>query len=572
MKRSVWFAFGCLILCLLASGRTALPHSQAQGGDPLVLLDTVEVGGQPESIVVDVYDGRNGVIFWDLSDTKVRFLDGDTLTLATEEISLPSWSFDGWLAYDRYHRHTFVLQVVNHSSWQEVRVHRLGWRSNLGSFSVNAGFNDPAPQDDNYDVDGLAFEQPMSEGNNPGRLIIDNTPAGNIDVADLNAAGTNAALIQRFSYRDAIVGAWQTNNGNSLALETQHETLTVDDLTSVDLLYISDKNHSAGYGLLALQLDHPLLDLNAVPLPEVDLQGAKCGIGGCQGVAMAGSRDILYVATGNQSFETGYVDEVNTTNNQLAQVVNLTYGDLYDVHVDWYDPRRVFVVTIDHYGNHDPDDGLYLHLIYDGVVVDTLRLMIGYENSWESKFRDMTFDPYHRRLYLTVGSSIMVVEVNYGAGVAPTPPSPSVTVSGEIDTWGGSLDAPDGSAELDFAPGVVDETTVVTYTTETASAPTGDLFGVRFFDLSAVALASGTPVTTFNSSYLITINYTDGEKGGAIEDTLGLYWWDGGQWTLEPTSSVDMANNRLTARPDHITLFAVLGETKRVYLPLVMRN
>ena len=104
-----------------------------------------------------------------------------------------------------------------------------------------------------------------------------------------------------------------------------------------------------------------------------------------------------------------------------------------------------------------------------------------------------------------------------------------------------------------------------------SASPTGDLFGARFFDLSAIISGTTTPVTSTNKPYTITVNYTDREKGGAIEDTLGLYWWEGGQWTLEPTSSVDMANNRLTAHPDHMTLFAVLGETKRVYLPLVLR-
>jgi hypothetical protein len=388
---------------------------------------------------------------------------------------------------------------------------------------------------------------------------------------DLNATGTAAAQVQRHSYRAPVSSSsWETNPGNSLALETQHETLAVDDLTSTDILYISDKNHESDYGLRVLQLNHPGEDLDVVALSDVNLDEAKCGIGGCQGIAMAGSRDILYAATGNQSFETGYIAEVNTTANQLARVRELTYGDLYDVYVDWYDPQRVFVATIDHYGSYDPDDGLYLHLIYDGVVVDTLQLMTNYDEY--DGLRGMVFDPYHRQLYLTVGSSVMVVQVNYGAEPPPLPSPPPITVSTIIGPpwYGGSLDAPDNSVELDFPANWVDEATVVTYTTATTPLPTGDLFGVRFFDLPAATLSTGTPVTTFNSSYLITINYTDAEKGGAIEDTLGLYWWDGGQWVLE-TSSVDMANNRLTAHPDHMTLFAVMGETKRVYLPLVLR-
>jgi hypothetical protein len=101
--------------------------------------------------------------------------------------------------------------------------------------------------------------------------------------------------------------------------------------------------------------------------------------------------------------------------------------------------------------------------------------------------------------------------------------------------------------------------------------PTGDLFGMRFFDLSAVTAANGTPVTTFDPRYVITIHYTDTEKAGAKEDTLKLYWWNGSQWILEPTSSVDPGNNVLTATPNHMSLFAVLGETERVFLPLALR-
>ena len=141
--------------------------------------------------------------------------------------------------------------------------------------------------------------------------------------------------------------------------------------------YISDKNHASGYGLRALRLDRRLQDLNASALPEVNLT-SWCGAGGCQGLAAAGPRDILYVASGDQSFDTGYVDEADTLKNELAEVVNLTYCDRGFVHVDWYDPKRAFVATFDGRYN-DPDQALYLHLIYDGSVVDSLRLLNRYD-------------------------------------------------------------------------------------------------------------------------------------------------------------------------------------------------
>jgi hypothetical protein len=56
------------------------------------------------------------------------------------------------------------------------------------------------------------------------------------------------------------------------------------------------------------------------------------------------------------------------------------------------------------------------------------------------------------------------------------------------------------------------------------------------------------------------------------EETLALYAWDGDEWVQEPTSAVDMANNVVTAAPDHFSVWAVLGQTNRVYLPLIGRN
>lgn len=137
---------------------------------------------------------------------------------------------------------------------------------------------------------------------------------------------------------------------------------------------------------------------------------------------------------------------------------------------------------------------------------------------------------------------------------------------------GGSLTSADGSTAVILPAGAVTTDTVVTYT-PTQPAATAGLVGIaHFFDLTAVISGTTTPVTTFQLPYTITVDYTDAEKGAAIESTLGLYWWNGNQWLQEPTNRLDAANNRLTATPDHMTLFAVLGETTRVYLPLLLRD
>ena len=138
---------------------------------------------------------------------------------------------------------------------------------------------------------------------------------------------------------------------------------------------------------------------------------------------------------------------------------------------------------------------------------------------------------------------------------------------------GGTLVSADGSTTVVFPPGAVLQDTVVTLTA-LAPSPTDNLVGIgHFFDLTATASQrSAAPLAAFEKPYVLTVNYTSAELGMAMEATLGVYWWDGGRWILEPSSSVNSAANQVTAMPDHMPPFAVLGETSRVYLPLIVRG
>jgi len=253
-------------------------HAQSESDDLLVLLTTIETGGQPSAIVVDHSAGRNDVIFYD--GDRVRFIDGDTLTLLPESISLPTAAWDGWMVYDTYHQQAYVLTTRNretpmHVFWKEVQVHIVAGRTLLGSFSINEPYNSDTlnPADRFYGLHGLALKESMAEGTNSSRLIVDDTANGNIDVVDLNASGTDVLRRQRHSYRETLCSGsycvWALNQGNGLALETKHETVVPDDLTNVDVLYISDPNREEqglpldGY-IRALQINHPLQDLDAV--------------------------------------------------------------------------------------------------------------------------------------------------------------------------------------------------------------------------------------------------------------------------------------------------------------------
>lgn len=86
---------------------------------------------------------------------------------------------------------------------------------------------------------------------------------------------------------------------------------------------------------------------------------------------------------------------------------------------------------------------------------------------------------------------------------------------------------------------------------------------------SVITLRTRAPTFDFPKRYTLTVDYPDGELGTVIENTLAVQWWTGGTWGLEPSSSVDGAPNWVTAMPDHMPLFAVLGETQRAYLPLM---
>jgi hypothetical protein len=150
-------------------------------------------------------------------------------------------------------------------------------------------------------------------------------------------------------------------------------------------------------------------------------------------------------------------------------------------------------------------------------------------------------------------------------------------VTGSIDpSTGGSLSSTSRDTRFIFGGGAFTETVLFTYRHLLTDQDTGTLAGIgRTFDLTAIYSNTGQSAQLVpGASYTTTITYTT--SGPAIEDTLGLYWWsDGtnGWWSKQGvTSSVNITDNVVTAQVDHLSLFAVLGETRRIYLPLVLRN
>lgn len=147
-------------------------------------------------------------------------------------------------------------------------------------------------------------------------------------------------------------------------------------------------------------------------------------------------------------------------------------------------------------------------------------------------------------------------------------------VSGTIGTGGGSLTSYHGDTTITIPSGAITATIVLTYTPAYGMPPSGNLIGIgHVFDLTAVYAANGQPAQIVpGQTYTILVRYTDEEKGPAIEDTLALYYWNGNQWVEEPSSVVDPVANTVTATPNHFSLWAVFGETRRMFLPLTSNN
>ncbi len=94
----------------------------------------------------------------------------------------------------------------------------------------------------------------------------------------------------------------------------------------------------------------------------------------------------------------------------------------------------------------------------------------------------------------------------------------------------------------------------------------------RTFQISALDALTGDPVTPDPAHpAMLTMQYTDWEKGTIIEDTLRLYRWNGSAWQQE-NAAFDYTNNTVSASLPHLGVFALLGDTHRLWLPTLIRH
>ncbi len=142
-------------------------------------------------------------------------------------------------------------------------------------------------------------------------------------------------------------------------------------------------------------------------------------------------------------------------------------------------------------------------------------------------------------------------------------------VSAAVSTTGGSLVSSSGDAVIAFPSGAFTQTVNLTYRQLFYDQDTEPLSGIGLiFDLTAVYSGTSQVAQLLPGvSYTMTISYTD--TALVFEDTLALFSWEVDHWAKEPSSMVNVELDYVTATPAHLSLWALLGETNKGYLPIL---
>lgn len=98
-------------------------------------------------------------------------------------------------------------------------------------------------------------------------------------------------------------------------------------------------------------------------------------------------------------------------------------------------------------------------------------------------------------------------------------------------------------------------------------------------NLDARCVTDGLPVYSLTGPFTLTIAYDDADVWAIKENTLMVYYWDISQWitatqTCSPATDFDRntALNRFGLGVCNMGRYALMGETERTFLPVVLKN
>ena len=162
-----------------------------------------------------------------------------------------------------------------------------------------------------------------------------------------------------------------------------------------------------------------------------------------------------------------------------------------------------------------------------------------------------------------------------GGGAAPTTTEKPTTTTGQVTataSGGGktTLTTSEGTiARADLPANAVSASTNVAIAAESKEAVVAsrqtpssrNIVGGYVYNYTATA--NGQVVSSFSKTVTLTFTYADAQISGLQESTLRVFYWkeSTSQWVALPTT-VDAANNSLTAETDHFTYFAIMGLTE----------
>jgi hypothetical protein len=122
--------------------------------------------------------------------------------------------------------------------------------------------------------------------------------------------------------------------------------------------------------------------------------------------------------------------------------------------------------------------------------------------------------------------------------------------------------------------GTVDFTQTVQF--ESPFPLSSNLIGLnRFYESGAVyagSLQRAVQPVVPTKPYNLTLQYSESDILGMNENTIALYYWDGIEWVKEPTSTLDTANNLVSATPNVLGQWTIMGTNSwQIYLPTIVR-
>ena len=238
----------------------------------------------------------------------------------------------------------------------------------------------------------------------------------------------------------------------------------------------------------------------------------------------------------------------------------------------------------------DPGDG------HTYVYASHLEVSEGTTNTWQTSrlVEANGYGNYNKWPRLTPNGKTLVFDggIRYGdnsavydalwqmtTDVAPPFPPWAFSITELIGANGGSLFSAFDNVRYLFGSGTFSDTVEFTHSfwPDPPPPPAGlaDIGGIGGIGglggaFTATILGPGGLSVQPAHPVTLTIDYNNTDTGATIPGSLSLWWLNLGNWTRLPTMD-DPASGVMTATVSHFSHFAVFGETKQIFLPMVMR-